>query len=273
MTELIAVCAVVVAVAAGIRSTWSPCGISMLSTITPIAERGRGHRWSTTATWYLVGGVVGGATLGATLAALAAGFRAMVGGVPLSTSTESVLVVVAAALSLIAAAADAGIVTLPVHHRQVNERWLDTYRPWVYATGFGWQIGTGLATYIRTSAVYLLIALATLGGNPVLALSVGLVFGLVRGAAVFASKGITSSDALATFHRRFAEWGRTSRVGIVVVELGVAAALACAASPWAAAVLVLALVTCAAVTTSRHRRHTSATAATSPDGSRTTRTA
>ena len=33
---------------------------------------------------------------------------------------------------------------LPVHHRQVNERWLDQFRPWVYGAGFGWQIGDGV---------------------------------------------------------------------------------------------------------------------------------
>ena len=42
---LIAVLAGVVAVAAAIRSTWSPCGQSMLSTITPLGEAGRGNRF------------------------------------------------------------------------------------------------------------------------------------------------------------------------------------------------------------------------------------
>ena len=65
---------------------------------------------------------------------------------------------------MVAAAADTGIAgfRLPVHHRQVNERWLDGLRPWVYGAGFGWQIGTGVVTYIKTAAVYLLIVLAAL---------------------------------------------------------------------------------------------------------------
>ena len=54
----------------------------------------------------------------------------------------------------------------PIHHRQVNERWLDQFRPWVYGAGFGWQIGAGLATYIKTCAVYLMIVLAALCGQP-----------------------------------------------------------------------------------------------------------
>ena len=65
MTALLVVLASVVAVAAAIRSTWSPCGLSMLSTITPLAERGRSHRYASTAAWFVVGAVARRATLGA----------------------------------------------------------------------------------------------------------------------------------------------------------------------------------------------------------------
>ena len=60
-------------VAAAVRSTWSPCGLSMLSTITPFGERGRGHAYRATATWFVVGAAGGGATLGLLMAGLAAG--------------------------------------------------------------------------------------------------------------------------------------------------------------------------------------------------------
>ncbi len=56
---------------------------------------------------------------------------------------------------------------IPIHRRQVNERWLDQFRPWVYGAGFGWQIGSGLATYVVTPAVYLMIVLAALSGRSV----------------------------------------------------------------------------------------------------------
>ena len=69
--------ALVIALAAALRSTWSPCGLSMLSTITPMAERARGHRCAVTAGWFVVGAVLGGATLGLGAAALAAGVAAL----------------------------------------------------------------------------------------------------------------------------------------------------------------------------------------------------
>jgi hypothetical protein len=104
---------------------------------------------------------------------------------------------------------------LPVHRRQVNERWLDQFCPWVYGAGFGWQIGTGLVTYIKTSAVYLMIVLAALTGDPLLALAIGALFGLVRGLAVLLGRTITNPAALAGFHRRFTEL-RPVVLGVVV---------------------------------------------------------
>ena len=77
MTPLLVALASAVAVAAAMRSTWSPCGLSMLSTITPIGERGRNNRYYTTAAWFIVGAVLGGATLGAGAALLAAGVDAL----------------------------------------------------------------------------------------------------------------------------------------------------------------------------------------------------
>ncbi|MEN3272457.1 MAG: hypothetical protein V7636_1218, partial [Actinomycetota bacterium] len=138
---------VAVAVVSGVRGAWSPCGLSMLSTITPIGECGRGNRYATTARWYITGAATGGVCLGAV-----AGLLSLVFG----AHGDARLVVVALA-ALLAAASDARIggFVLPTHRRQVNERWLDQYRPWVFGAGFGWQIGTGLATYITTAAVYL----------------------------------------------------------------------------------------------------------------------
>jgi hypothetical protein len=229
MTILLALAATAIAVVAAAASTWSPCGVSMLSTITPLAERARGHRYTRTASWFVAGSIVGGASLGLVMAVLATGVRA--------TGADAALLAAAAcAACALAAAADArlGGFHLPVHRRQVNERWLDQFRPWVYGAGFGWQIGTGLVTYIKTAALYLMIVLATLTADPWVALSIGALFGLVRGLAVLLGRGITTAQALTAFHRRFTgAWPVMLRV---VVASETAAAVLCAwlLSPWAA---------------------------------------
>ena len=234
MTTLLTVAAAALAVLAAARSTWSPCGLSMLATVTPLAERARGHRYRTTAAWFIAGGLAGGATLGLGMAGLAAAVRAA--GPPVLT-----VAVLAAAASILAAASDAprGGFHLPVHHRQVNERWLDQFRPWVYGAGFGWQIGTGLVTYIKTAALYLMIVLAALTGSPAAALAIGALFGLVRGLAVLLGRGITSAAALAAFHRRFTGLGPVVLGIVVAAELASAIAFAAFVSLWAALALVL----------------------------------
>src|SRR5580704_3569817 len=183
----LALAAFTLAVVAAVRSTWSPCGLSILATITPLAERGRGHRFRTTAAWFVAGSLVGGASLGVVIALLAAA----VGALGPSGAELASVAVVAGAVT-IAADARIGGLRLPVHHRQVNERWLDQFRPWVYGAGFGWQIGAGLATYIKAAALYLMIVLAALTASPATALAVGTLFGLVRGMAVLLGRGITS---------------------------------------------------------------------------------
>ena len=57
MTLCLAVSAFVVAAATAVRSTWSPCGLSMLSTITPFGERAKGHSYRATAAWFVFGAV------------------------------------------------------------------------------------------------------------------------------------------------------------------------------------------------------------------------
>jgi hypothetical protein len=248
MHALVTVCAVVIAVAAAVRSTWSPCGVSMLATVTPLAEQARGHRFRSTAAWFIAGGTAGGATLGLLMAALALGVRA-------ATPSAAALAVAACAAAVLAAASDTrlGGFRLPFHSRQVNERWLDQFRPWVYGAGFGWQIGAGLVTYIKTAALYLMIVLAAVTASPTTALAIGALFGLVRGLAVLLGRGITSPAALAAFHRRFEEAGRVVLAVVVACELGMAVAFAAVLSPWAAVALVF-LAGGAAAAGRAHRR-------------------
>jgi hypothetical protein len=229
---LLVVLAAAVGIAAAIRSTWSPCGQSMLSTITPLGEQGRGNRFGVTATWFVLGATLGGLTLGLGAALLAA----IVGLLGISATTA---LAVGGVLAVLAAAADAHLfgIAVPYHRRQVNEYWLDDYRPWVYGGGFGWQIGVGFATFIMTSAIVLLVALAALTGEPLVALGLGALFGFVRGLGVLPGARLTTPAKLAAFHTRFdarAELGRKLVIGVqlvvAVIAIGAVAGMVVAAA-------------------------------------------
>jgi hypothetical protein len=232
MTTLIVILGLAVAMSAAARSTWSPCGLSMLSSLTPLAERGRGNRYRTTVAWFIVGGVLGGCVLGLSAALLAIGVRAL--GPP-----DDVVLIALALAALVAVASDVELFgfRLPIHHRQVNERWLDQFRPWVYGLGFGLQIGMGLATYIMTAALYLLMVVAALSQSVVIAVVLGAVFGLVRGLAVLLGRSIRDPDSLRAFHRRFSAIGPQIRLLTVAVEGG--CLLACVVALWAPIFLAL----------------------------------
>jgi len=208
----------IVLVAAAVRSTWSPCGWSMLSTLTPLSERGRGHRFGATAAWFVGGAAVGGAGLGI-LGALGA-FAAGAAGLDVRWRLA-----VAGVAALSAALLDARLVSpeLPHHRRQVNEDWLDEFRRWVYASGFGLQIGAGLATYVMTGGVYLVVVLGALTGRPLAALAIGTAFGTLRGLAVLTGAGNTDPARLASFHRRFAQLDEPVRraVAAAIAVVGV----------------------------------------------------
>ena len=221
MLTLVAV-GLVVAAAAAFRGTWSPCGLSMLSTVTPLAESGRGHRYRWTASWFFLGAVLGGATTGSVAAVAAVG----IGALDLSAPTTYAIAGVAA---VCAAGLDGRLLGPPIphHRRQVNEDWLGRYRAWVYGAGFGWQIGTGVATYIMSAGVYLVIALAALTGDPRSALVVCVTFGAVRGSMVLIGARITSAERLARVHERFEAWREPVRrilVGVLALAAGVLAA-------------------------------------------------
>ena len=225
MTTLLIALAAVTATGAAIRSTWSPCGLSMLSTITPMAERSRNRSWGLTAAWFVLGAVLGGATLGAGAALLALA----VGALDASVAT---LVGVGVVLAGLAVALDLGLLgrPMPHHRRQVDEVWLDQYRSWVYGVGFGFQIGTGLMTYIMTSAVYLTVALAAMTGRPAVAFGICVLFGLVRGLAIFLGIRLTDPVRLRTFHRRFEEAGPAVRHAVIGLQMAVA--VTAAAATW-----------------------------------------
>jgi hypothetical protein len=209
--------AIAAAVVAGLRSTWSPCSLSMLSAMTPLAERGRGYRFGATTAWFAFGCLAGGATLGLGLAAGAA----LIGWASLSLTAAAVVIAVVA---LVCAASDArlGGFHLPTHYRQVDDAWFNSYRRWVYASGFGWQHGVGLVTFIVTSAVYLMIIAAALTGDALAAFAVGVLFGAVRALAFVPARSLTTITAVGALHRRLEDWAGTSRALTIAAQCAIA---------------------------------------------------
>jgi hypothetical protein len=228
----------------------------MLSTITPIGERGRGARYRATAIFFMAGAVLGGAALGALAALLAIAVAAL--GLPVMATAA-----LAAAAALTAAVSDSPrtAFALPIHRRQVNERWLDTFRPWCYGLGFGLQIGSGLATYITTASVYLFVFLAALSGRTAVALGAGLLFGLLRGSSILLARHVATPDALRALHLRLQALDARATAMVVICEV-TAALAALVVGWWPAALLALTVMALAAVAVAVISRTTSGRAPT-----------
>lgn len=253
--EAILISGLVVGAVSAIRGIWSPCGLSMLSSITPMTEAGRGNRFGVTAAWFLAGGVAGGLAIGS----LAAGGAALLSLADLDVSVRWALAAVAAAIT---ASIDLGVagIELPIFKRQVNDAWLRRYRSWVYGAGFGAQIGFGLATYIMTAGVFLTIALAVLTASPAAALLVGAAFGLVRGSAVYVGRSGTTPAALGAIHDRLDRLAPASRLAAASVQVLAATLMAGLAWGALAAVATVALAAVAAAITGRAHPRRTATA-------------
>jgi hypothetical protein len=193
----------------------------MLSSIHPLGERGRNNGFGTIAMIYVVASMMGGALVGTALG--------VVGSVAFNAATPSSAAVAGAvvAVCLAGLAFDLGLggLSLPSWHRQVNEDWLSTYRGWVYASGFGFQLGMGLVTIVTSALVYVTFALALLSGSVVGGLVVGVAFGLARGLTIFAVARVHEADQLRQTHRRLQAAAPAMR-RVATSTLAVAAATA-----------------------------------------------
>jgi hypothetical protein len=190
----------------------------MLSSITPLSEAGRGHRYWATVSWFLVGALSGGLTLGA-VAALGA---TAVGSLGFSSTASAALVLLAGLVTL-ASDLRLGGFHLPENPRQVERSWLDRYRPWIYGLGFGWQLGVGVATYVMSASVYLMVVVAAATGEPSLALGIVTMFGLIRGLAILPAAGVRTPGDLGELHRRIEHFRPASRVVAIAGQIGVLA--------------------------------------------------
>ena len=183
----------------------------MLSSITPLGERGRNNRFAVAAWFFFVGSTLGGAVTG-----LAAGGLGVL-LVPEVPTVDGVVIVV---LAIAGAAVDGRIagLRLPTITRQVDERWLHKYRSWVYGFGFGVQLGTGVATIVSSSAVYLMVVAAVLTRSFVAGAVIGAVFGTIRGASILLARRVSTYDELRELHRRLATNASRSVAADVVTQ-------------------------------------------------------
>lgn len=219
--ELLTIAALGIAVVSAFRGTWSPCGVSMLSSITPLSEKGRGNRYWATVTWFVLGAVLGGATLGAV-----AGLGALLVSATAMTSAAAAVVVLVAGLITVASDLGVGGFRLPANPRQVERTWLDRFRSWVYGLGFGWQLGAGVATYVMSSSIYLMVVTAAATGEPLLAVGIVTLFGLLRGLAVLPAFRVNTPADLTALHRRIERFRPLSRALAVIAQIGVLATAA-----------------------------------------------
>jgi cytochrome c biogenesis protein CcdA len=185
----------------------------MLSSITPLGERGRNNRFAVAAAFFVAGSLLGGAAGGV----IAGGVGQLV--VPDEPTAAAAAIV---GLVLVGAALDGHVagLRLPTIKRQVDERWLHKYRGWVYGFGFGVQLGTGLATIVSSASVYVMMAAALLTRSVAAGTAIGATFGLVRGASILLARQVSTPEELRQFHRRLAANAtRSERVGVATQGL------------------------------------------------------
>ena len=100
---------------------------------------------------------------------------------------------------------------LPTTHRQVNERWLDEYRGWVYGFGYGVQLGVGVVTIVTSAATYLTFTAAFLSHSIVGGLAIGATFGLTRSLPLLLTAPVRNPAALRGLLSRNARWAVAAR--------------------------------------------------------------
>src|SRR5437588_8320 len=149
----------------------------MLASITPLGERGRRSRWGVTVAAFVIGATGSGAAAGALAGA--------VGG---------------------AMALDRSRAAARWPRRQVNERWLDEFRGWVYGLGFGAQLGLGITTVVSSAATYVALLAALLTGDVARGALVLGIFGAIRGLTPLATARVHRPEQLLSMHASLERW-------------------------------------------------------------------
>jgi hypothetical protein len=199
----------------------------MLASITPLGERGRQSRWGVTATMYVIGSLIGGAAIGAAAGLL--GWVALGGIDSLGAVGLRARVAALAATLAVGMAWELARGGVPGPRRQVDERWLDRYRGWVYGLGYGAQLGAGLTTVVVSSSVYIVPVAAVLTARPPIGGAIGAVAGGLRGVSVLVARPVVSPQRLVAFHVRMRLIERPVRTAALASQLALACVAAIAA--------------------------------------------
>jgi hypothetical protein len=182
----------------------------MLASITPLGERGRRSRWGITVTAFLVGATAAGAGAGALLGALGS----------LVVPVHGVVAVLACAIA-VSVVLDGLARRVPGPRRQVDERWLDQYRGWVYGAGYGAQLGLGVTTIVSSAATYVALLAAFLAGGPAAGALILGCYGAVRGVTPLAAARVRSQRQLLDFHGALSRSRASARWGAVAAQAGI----------------------------------------------------
>lgn len=208
-----------VAILGALRAAFSPCGQSMLASLTPFAESARGNRWMITVSAFAIGAVAAGACGGL--------FWSGIGSLLPGGRWRTVAAVVVLALALVIDATPLRK-RMPLTKRQVNEDWMVTYRGWVYGIGFGAQLGLGFITLVACSAIYATFAIELLSGSLLAGAVIGATFGATKAASLLPAGRARDRQSIVVLHRRLLALEPLSIRAVVAAELAAAAVVAAA---------------------------------------------
>jgi MFS family permease len=186
----------------------------MLASITPLGERGRRSTWGVTVTAFALGAIAAALFTGALLGLL--GAAAGLGG----ASTRARVAILAGAVAA-AVAIDASSYRVPGPRRQVDERWLDRYRGWVYGLGYGSQLGLAVTTVVSSAATYVALVAALLSASALDGAIILGCFGAVRGLTPLAAAHVRSQRQLLDLHRGLDQWRTRVQWGTVGLQVAI----------------------------------------------------
>lgn len=199
----------VIAIHGAVRAAWSPCGQSMLASLTPLAERARGNSWRTTIIAFAVGAVLAGA-IGGT-------FWGTLGSLLPSGAWRGYAAAGVIAVSLLVDGTPLRR-RMPLTKRQVNEDWMARYRGWAYGFGYGFQLGMGFITLVACAAIYASFAIEFLSHSVWAGAVIGTVFGATKAATLTLTRSATDGNALLQLHSRLLSLESVGQYAVAAAE-------------------------------------------------------